>query len=203
LGKKITGEPTPSLYRRLRPLRVTLENMKKNLIILILLANASFVIAESQKQDLPPPVDRYPPGKATIQLDYLGSENYSADWSEISDLLDTLIGMGYLNFQINGFKYQYYCPHCEGIGYQGSDPLIFNANDLDPLYRWCSRNKGKFAKVAFGGSVKFQTVEAVAKLLNEHGVKFALVRPSDGTDFEGVKIDLLDGRPKAHIPQAL
>lgn len=104
--------------------------------------------------------------------------------------------MGYLNFQINGFKYQYYCPYSEGIGYQGSDPLFFNDNDLDPLYRWCSRNKGKFAKGAFGGSVKFQTVETVAKLLNEHGIKFALVRPSGGTDFKGVKIDLLDGHPK-------
>lgn len=141
--------------------------------------------------------DGYPPGQVTIQLDYLGSKYYEARWSEVGSLLDPLITMGYMKIKINDFNFQYYCTHCEGIGDQGKDLLYFDEDQLDLLHEWCIRNKDKLAEITFEDSLKFQTAEAVAKILEEHEVRFMLRKYSAETDtFEGVKIDLVDGRPK-------
>jgi len=101
--------------------------------------------------------------------------------------------MGYMKIKINDFEYHYYCTHCEGIGYQGSDPLILDPQNLDPIHDWCKRNTGKFALVGFYDGLEFSVVTEVVQILNDYGIKFAF---SNADRSEKIKIDLLDGRPK-------
>ena len=98
--------------------------------------------------------------------------------------------------------YRYYCTHCEGIQYQGSDPLIVNEENLNPVNDWCVRNKGKFAEISFRNSVDVQTVESVVKILNQHDFKFSFDgRYDEDKKFVGIKIDLLDGRSKPRVTE--
>jgi len=158
--------------------------MKAKLIIITLAATLTSVYAEPKKSNRPP-------GCANIQLEQL--DFYKPNWSGIRDLIGDLLAIGYMDIQINDFKYRYYCTHCEGIGYQGSDPLVVDPDNLEPIYEWCERNKGKFAEVSFLDWVEFNVVTEVVTILNEQGIKFAL---SDADRTEKIKIDLLDGRPK-------
>lgn len=167
--------------------------MKITLSILILLACSNCGVSATHKKNVPPSVAERPPGAATIQLDYLGSEYYDADWSQVSDLLDTLLGIGYMKIQINNFEYQYYCTHCEGIGDQGRDPLVVAPQNLAPIHAWCKRNSGKFAELGFYKGLDFSVVTEVVQIFNNYKIKFSL---SNADRSEQIKIDLLDGRPK-------
>lgn len=167
--------------------------MKIKLIILILLAGANCGISATHTDNVPLSVARHPPGAATILLDYLGSEYYDADWGQVSDLLGTLLGMGYMTIRINNFEYQYHCTHCEGIGYQGRDPLVVDPKNLAPIHAWCKRNSGKFAELGFYKGLDFSVVTEVVQIFNSYKIKFSL---SNADRSEQIKIDLLDGRPK-------
>ena len=158
--------------------------MKIKLIIITLAVILTSVYAEPKKNGRPP-------GRANIKLEQL--DFYKPNWSVIRDLIGDLLAIGYMDIQINDFEYRYYCTHCEGIGYQGSDPLVLDPDNLEPIYEWCERNKGKFAEVSFWDLVEFNVVTEVVTILNEQGLKFSL---SDADRTEKIKIDLLDGRPK-------
>lgn len=159
----------------------------KTLVVLVLVGVAISFASGSLKEKSPPAASGRTPGHANVQLEQL--DFYQPNWSVMSDLVSTLLAIGYMDIQINDFEYHYHCWHCEGVSHQGSDPLVLDPGNLEPIHAWCERNKGKFAEVSFWDLVEFDVVTEVVKTLNSHGIKFDFSGDADRS--EQIKLDLL------------
>lgn len=159
----------------------------KTSVVLLFAAIAIFFISGMVKAESPSVASGRTPGHAKIELEQL--DFYQPNWSAMKDVVDSLLAIGYMNIQINDFDYHYYCFHNEDLSHQSSDPLVLEPGNLDPIHAWCKRNKGKFSKVSFWGSVEFDVVTEVVKILNSHGIKFHF--SVDANRSEQIKLDLL------------
>lgn len=126
---------------------------------------------------------------AYIKLDPI--EGHPVLWRDVNTLLGSVISMGYVCVDINGFKWHYYCDHCENIPLkQGHDELVLSSENMEikSVEDWSQRNKGKYPVIAFGDGVELSIVKEVTDVFHKHGLKHFLSTFEE--ERNGVKIDL-------------
>ena len=174
--------------------------MKKYFIILItVIVGAFFIYVFRPRKELPPS-STLPPDRAQVVLENI--DEYSLKWRNIEELLQAFSAMGYMSVDINGFKWYYYCDHCEGIPReQGHDELVLSSKNLDysQIEEWCERNKDKYPLISFGEHVEFSIIKQVTDLFHERGLKHYLSPFED--DIYGIRIDLWNQHKPKELPE--
>ena len=109
-------------------------------------------------------------------------------WKNIAETIESQAEAGYVDVDINGFKWRY---HCIIPAQAGHDELVMTEAEFseDQIEHWCHRNKGKYAALSFGENVSFQTVKLVGDTLDTLDIKYNMLRKfEDGP--HGIRIDI-------------
>ena len=117
------------------------------------------------------------PSPDYVRVDIEGSDEHPLTWESVNDLIQEFAGMGYMCVDINGLKWVYYCPRCDGVpATRRHDELVLQSRfmNVSAAEDWCDSTGETCFDVSFGREVEFGAVKDLVDMLNKRGFGYFL-----------------------------